>query len=63
MTDPRADRGAGAASTGDAAVLVVEDFLPLRVLLERVLHAEGHRITAVETARAAQDACAPPTST
>ena len=49
----------GSASSGEGpAVLVVEDFAPLRVLLERVLGAQGHRITSVETAQAAQDACA-----
>ncbi len=46
----------GAGGQG-AAVLVVEDFAALRVLLTRVLGAEGHRITAAETAQAAQAAC------
>lgn len=39
-----------------AAILVVEDFVALRVLLERVLSGAGHRTTAVETAQAAQAA-------
>ncbi len=41
-----------------AAILVVEDFAALRVLLTRVLAASGHRITAAETLQAAQAACA-----
>ena len=46
----------GAGDQG-AAILVVEDFAALRVLLTRVLGAAGHRITAAETAQAAQAAC------
>jgi DNA-binding response OmpR family regulator len=50
---PGSDRaGAG------AAILVVEDFAALRVLLTRVLGAAGHRITAADTAQAARSACA-----
>lgn len=48
---------APAARDQGAAVLVVEDFAALRVLLTRVLGAAGHRITAAETAGAAQAAC------
>ena len=46
----------GAGGEG-AAVLVVEDFAALRVLLTRVLGAAGHRITATESAQAAKAAC------
>lgn len=52
MTEP----ATGAGGEG-AAILVVEDFAALRVLLTRVLGAAGHRITAAETAQAARAAC------
>ncbi|MFL6176623.1 MAG: response regulator [Ornithinibacter sp.] len=52
MTDQAPGGGAGSA-----AILVVEDFAALRVLLSRVLGAAGHRITAAETLQAAQAAC------
>lgn len=41
-----------------AAVLVVEDFAPMRVLLERVLTAEGHQVTTAATGLVAREACA-----
>ncbi len=50
------ERAAGTEGEG-AAILVVEDFAALRVLLTRVLGAAGHRITATETAQAARAAC------
>jgi len=56
MSDRNSTGSADAVGGPGAALLVVEDFAPLRVLLARVLGAEGHRITAVETASAALDA-------
>ncbi len=57
MTEQRGT-GAGLAGGGDgAAILVVEDFAALRVLLTKVLGTAGHRITAAESAQAAQAAC------
>ncbi len=52
MTEP----GTGTGAHG-AAILVVEDFAALRVLLTRVLGAAGHRVTAADTAQAARAAC------
>ena len=56
MTEQQAvtDRADGAEG---AAILVVEDFAALRVLLTRVLGAAGHRITATESAQEALAAC------
>lgn len=54
MTDRPADGSPGPES---ARILVVEDYAPLRVLLVRVLTAEGHRVAAVATASAAQARC------
>jgi two-component system phosphate regulon response regulator OmpR len=39
-------------------ILVVEDFAPMSVLLERVLTAEGYRVTTAATGLAAREACA-----
>lgn len=52
MTEP-----VSGAAGGGAAILVVEDFPALRVLLTRVLGASGHRVTAAETLQAARAAC------
>jgi two-component system, cell cycle sensor histidine kinase and response regulator CckA len=46
----------GAGGEG-AAILVVEDFAALRVLLTRVLGASGHRVVAAESLPAARAAC------
>lgn len=57
MTEQR-DTGTSRTEPGQgAAILVVEDFAALRVLVTRVLGAAGHRITGVATAPAARAAC------
>lgn len=55
MTDPGTD---GAAGRRGARLLVVEDFGPMSVLLDRVLTAEGHRVTTASSGVAALEACA-----
>ncbi|HYN75194.1 MAG TPA: response regulator [Candidatus Limnocylindria bacterium] len=55
MTDQHSDEPVPAAG---ASVLVVEDFEPLSVLLDRVLTAEGYRVTTAGTAVTARAACA-----
>jgi DNA-binding response OmpR family regulator len=55
MSEQHAAWRAGPTAAG---ILVVEDFAPLRVLLDRVLTAEGHRVTVVGTAPVAQARCA-----
>jgi two-component system, cell cycle sensor histidine kinase and response regulator CckA len=49
--------GATGAGGEGAAILVVEDFAALRVLLTRVLGASGHRVVAAETLQTARAAC------
>jgi len=45
-------------ATGATSLLVVEDFQPMSVLLDRVLTAEGYRVTTAATAHAVREACA-----
>lgn len=42
--------GSSAPPPAGARILLVEDFDPLRKLMERVLVPEGHRVTAVDSA-------------
>jgi DNA-binding response OmpR family regulator len=53
MPDPQT-----AAEPGSATILVVEDFAPMSVLVERVLTTEGHRVTTAASGLAAEAACA-----
>lgn len=46
------------AAPAPAAILVVEDFAPMSVLVERVLTTEGHHVTTAGSGLAAESACA-----
>lgn len=52
------ERAEHPGAAAGAAILVVEDFAPMSVLLDRVLSAEGHRVTTAATGLAAEAATA-----